>query len=85
MHFWLIFVCVFVILFRFSFWKSFEVEKQEVIELPVQTNYVPYVNAVDESHRSTPPPLINKFDTQPDDAPEMNSQDLDVRFGADDE
>ena len=74
-----------MILFRLSFSKSFEVEKQEVIELPVQTNHVPYVNTVDENHRSTPPPLINKFDTQQDDTPEMNSQELDVRFGADDE
>lgn len=64
--------------FYFSI-PSYDIEKQEVIELPSQSNVVSF-NAVDENHHSTPPPLINKDDTPQKDAPETSTPELDVRF-----
>lgn len=82
-----IFVCVFCVfqICFFVFVQSYEVEKQEVIELPVQSDYVPWTNKVDENPRSTPPPLINKDDTPQNDALESNTEQLDVRFGGGDD
>ncbi|XP_055304332.1 uncharacterized protein LOC129569504 [Sitodiplosis mosellana] len=65
---------------------SFDVEKQEVIELSAQGNYVSYINAMDKNHPSTPPPRINEDDTPQNDAPETNTQHvLDVRFDVPDD
>lgn len=64
------------------FISSYDIEQQEVIELPAfaaQPNLVPF-NTVDENVHSTPPPLINKADILRNDVPETSSHRLDVRF-----
>lgn len=73
-------LCLIFCTFLISFIRSYDIEKQEVIELPSQTDFLTF-NDMDENHRSTPPPLINKGDTSQEiDAPETTPHQLDVRF-----